>query len=62
MTALTLALVLGSVASELWILSDERRFATEVGTANEVRGRPRAWPNGTASLVYLPGEGVHATD
>jgi hypothetical protein len=62
MTALTLALVLGSVISELWILNDEHRFRSEVAAASEIRSRPRAWPNGTASLVYLPGKGVHATD
>jgi integral membrane sensor domain MASE1 len=62
MTGLTLALVLGNVVSELWILNDEHRFASEVVTASEIRSRPRAWPNGTASLVYLPGKGVHATD
>lgn len=60
--ALTLAFVLGSVSSELWILHDERRFASEVTTAGEIRSRPRAWPNGSASLVYLPGKGIHATD
>lgn len=62
MMALTLAFILGSVVSELWILNDEHRFASEVGTTSEIRSRPRAWPNGTASLVYLPGKGVHATD
>jgi integral membrane sensor domain MASE1 len=62
MTALTLALVLGSVLSELWILNDEHRFTSEVAAAGEIRSRPRTWPNGTASLVYLPGKGVHATD
>jgi len=60
--ALTLALILGSVVSELWILNDEHRFTSEVAAASEIRSRPRAWPNGTASLVYLPGKGVHATD
>jgi hypothetical protein len=62
MTVLTLAFVLGSVVSELWILNDEHRFASEIATADEIRSRPRAWPNGSASLVYLPGEGVHAID
>ena len=62
MTALTLALVVGSLVSELWIVRDEQRFASEVATASEIRSRPRAWPNGSASLVYLPGKGVHATD
>lgn len=62
MTLLTLALVVGSAVSELWILNDERRFASEIAAAREIRSRPRAWPNGTASLVYLPGKGVHATD
>lgn len=62
MTALTLALGIGSIASELWILNDEHRFASEVARTSEIRSRPRAWPNGTASLVYLPGKGVHATD
>jgi len=61
-TTLMLALVTGSVVSELWILRDEHRFASEIATASGIRGRPRAWPNGTASLVYLPGKGVHATD
>jgi hypothetical protein len=61
-TALTLAFVLGDVSSELWILHEERRFASEMTIVREIRSRPRGWPNGSASLVYLPGKGIHATD
>lgn len=62
MVTLTLAFVLGSALSELWIVHDEHRFKSDVLTSGEIRSRPRAWPNGSASLVYLPGKGVHATD
>jgi hypothetical protein len=62
MMGLAVALVLGNVMSELWIVQDECRFASDVATSDAVRSRPRAWPNGSAMLVFLPGKGVHATD
>jgi hypothetical protein len=62
--ALGLALLVGSVLAEWWILRDERRFSDEVSKAslNSPYSRPRAWPNGTSTLVFIPGKGIHATD
>lgn len=62
--ALGLALLVGSLLSEWWILRDERKFSDEASKAslNSPYSRPRAWPNGTCSLVFIPGKGIHATD
>ena len=59
--------VLGSTSGELWILSDEMRFEQEVHEYLESGGtsgyaRPRAWPNRLTSLVYVHGQGIHATE
>ena len=64
MMALGIALALGVLASEAWILHDESEFSAEVskrGTGNPY-ARARAWPNGVCTLVYVPGSGMHATD
>ena len=55
-------LLAGSVASEVAILEDEHRFSMEATRATGVYSRPRAWPNGAGSLVWVPGRGIHATD
>lgn len=56
------AFLLGAVMSELWILRDERLFIAQTSTSGKLQSRPRAWPNDSAMLVYVPGKGVHATD
>jgi hypothetical protein len=56
------ALLAGSVTSEVAILQDEHRFSMEAARATGVYSRPRAWPNGAGSLVWVPGQGIHATD
>jgi len=54
----------GCFVSEIFMLSDEAAFMDEV----RVRGidrpydRPRAEPWTNAGLVWIPGEGAHATD
>lgn len=56
-------LLAGSAASEAWILADESRFADEVALHPDMdHDRARAWPNRNAGLVYIAGEGTHATD
>ena len=60
--AIGLAFAVGSVSSELWILHDENEFIETATASGERQGRPRAWPNSIAALVYIPGNGVHATD
>ncbi|MFG0252514.1 MAG: hypothetical protein ACF8NJ_06535 [Phycisphaerales bacterium JB038] len=57
----------GAAVAEGFILLDEQRFLAEVEAHRQADGpskyaRPRAWPNGNAALVYLEGEGVHATE
>lgn len=61
---LSLALLAGSLLSEWWILRDETQFSTEVSKTaqSKIYSRPRAWPNSGCSLVFVPGEGIHATD
>jgi len=56
--------LLGAVAAETWITVDEARFFDEIerGGASVSHDRPRAWPNGSGALVYIAGEGAHATD
>lgn len=56
------AFLLGAITSELCILRDERLFAEQVATSGKLQSRPRAWPNDSGMLVYVPGKGVHATD
>jgi len=60
--AIALTFAAGSVSSELWILHDENEFIETATASGERQGRPRAWPNSIAALVYIPGKGVHATD
>ena len=62
--AFTGALLIGSLASEAWILTDEARFAAEVSktTKKVLYSRDRAWPNSGCSLVFVPGRGIHSTD
>lgn len=59
---ITLAMFLGSAVSEVSLLFDEARFARETSGATTIYSRPRAWPNGTCSLVFTPGKGMHSTD
>lgn len=60
----TVLLLVGSIASEVWILRDEASFSAETTKGNVVASysRPRAWPNQTCSLVFVPGKGIHSTD
>lgn len=55
---------LGSVAAELQLLHDERQFFAEVRARGEEHSysRERAGPHEICSLIYVPGQGVHATD
>ncbi len=61
------AWIVGSAGGETWMLLDEREFSRAIdqrlaaGT-NAMWGRARRWPNGNCSLVYSPGEGIHATE
>ena len=61
---LAAGLLTGCVTSEAWILLDEARFSAEVGALRpgEFHDRGRAWPFQDAALVFIPGEGIHATD
>jgi len=56
--------LVGCVACESFLLLDEWRFEQEVRALQGVVhwSRPRAWPFGSASLVYVPEEGIYATD
>lgn len=62
--ALGVALLVGSVFSEWWILRDESKFSDEVSqvSLSSPYGRARAWPNEGCRLVFIPGQGIHATD
>jgi len=60
--ALAVALLLGSFASEFWILRDEARFTREANGRGNIYSRDRAWPNQDCSLVFIPGRGTHSTD
>lgn len=61
---LSSSLLFGCLVSELWILHDEKQFASEVSAIlpQRIYSRPRAWPNGVCALVFVPGQGIHATD
>jgi glucan phosphoethanolaminetransferase (alkaline phosphatase superfamily) len=58
----TVSLLVGSFASEVWILQDETRFSVEADKSNTLYSRPRSWPNQVCGLVFVPGEGIHSTD
>jgi hypothetical protein len=62
--AFLVGLLLGAIASEVAISVDERQFDRERLSrgAQLAYDRPRAWPNGSGGLVYIPGRGTHATD
>lgn len=62
--AFAICLLVGSLASEAWILRDEAQFSAEVSKTNKevLYSRSRTWPNQTCSLVFVPGQGIHATD
>lgn len=62
LVSVTVGLLLGSVLSESCILWDEHKFAAEVKGLEKPFSRPRAWPNGASSLVFVPGSGIHSTD
>jgi hypothetical protein len=56
-------LLAGCLLSEAWLLRDEYRFEREVAARAQQRySRPRVWPNGASSLVFIPGRGIHSTD
>ena len=61
-SAIVAASIIGSAVAEATIFADERRFMSECQHRTGLYSRPRAWPNGGSSLVYVPGRGVHATD
>jgi len=56
--------LLGCATSEVWILADERSFAHELSLRppTELYSRARNWPNQDCSLVYIPQQGIRATD
>lgn len=58
--------LIGIIIGESTILLDEAAFRREVEQAEfsglDSYGRARAWPNGTGSLVWNRGRGIHATD
>lgn len=59
---LALAIVLGSAIGEWSLLVDERNFENEAAlrrysVAGDDYTRPRAWPNGHASMTYTPENG-----
>lgn len=56
------ALVAGSALAEVWIVSDEKKFAALVSANAKPYSRSRPWPFDDASLVFVPNRGVHATD
>lgn len=56
------SLLIGSVASEGWILRDEAAFSAEVRSVSSTYSRSRAWPNKGCTLVFIPGKGIHSTD
>ena len=62
LVAFAISLIIGSFASEAWILFDENRFFAETSGARTLYSRPRAWPNHGCTLVFVPGEGVRSTD
>ena len=64
LVAFVASLLVGSFASEAWILRDEARFSAETTNANPATpySRPRVWPNQTCGLVFVPGKGIHSTD
>jgi hypothetical protein len=58
--------LVATTASEMRIVADENSFAQEVPQADvsgkDIYSRDRAWPNGSCSLVWNRGHGIHATD
>lgn len=65
--SVVLALSVGCISAEGSILLDEHRFMTELDEGRFVadsrwHGRARAWPFSDTALVYLPSQGVLATD
>ena len=59
---LSVSLLIGCLVSEAWILWDEACFSVEASKFDSIYSRPRAWPNQTCSLVFIPGKGIHSTD
>jgi hypothetical protein len=67
--AATATLFVAMIAAEILMFCDELRFLNEASDSNyvalkegEAFSRPRAWPHGSASLVFVKGKGFHATD
>jgi len=60
--SLLVSLFIGCFLSEAWMLRDETRFTVEASKVDSIYSRPRAWPNQTCSLVFIPGKGIHSTD
>lgn len=59
---LATAVLVSCIASEIWILADEQRFAAEVQQKRSGYGRDRVWPNSNAALFFDPHTGIRATD
>jgi hypothetical protein len=59
-----LGALLGAVVAETSISVDEAHFFDDVdsGGASVSYHRARAWPNDSGELVYIAGDGAHATD
>jgi hypothetical protein len=57
-------IVLGGVAAEIRIMTDEALFLAEIGRTRgtELLVRDRAWPNELCTLIYRPGQAPYATD
>jgi uncharacterized paraquat-inducible protein A len=60
--ALICAMMLPIAAGEYWLYRDFVGFKAEVNEQEVALSRQRPWPVETASLVYVPGRGIHATD
>ena len=55
---------IGSAVGEAGVSFDESLFREEVNslaTPDKMYWRSRAWPSRSYALVYVPGEGIHAT-
>ena len=58
-----ITVILGAGVGELCVLADEASFIDQVARhPSHAFDRGRRWPYGNAGLVYVPGEGIHATD
>ena len=58
----SLMLLTGCAIAEIRVLKDEAAFATEIKGRTIIYNRARVWPNQSSMLVFVPGQGIHATD